>query len=307
MKWLKAAGRNLHTRLIKQRRGTSIAAHDERLWQLIAPDAKIERITTGCRFTEGPVWLKEQGALLFSDIPSDRIHCFQNGRTSIFRAPSGMSNGLTLDLQGRLIACEHRTRRVTRTESDGNVTVIADTYNGRLLNSPNDVVVKSDGSIYFTDPPYGIRPDQQEQPHQGVYRLTPDGMLTLLVADFVGPNGLAFSPDETRLYIGDSKVRFLKVYDVEADGTLTNGRFFYDMNIPKPGNPDGMKLDESGHLFVTGPGGVWVFTPEAEHLGMIVLPEIPANCAWGDDGYSLYFTAQTSVYRVRLLTKGRLL
>ncbi len=281
--------------------------HDERLWQLIAPDAEIELVTTGCRFTEGPIWLKGEGDLLFSDIPSDRIHRLHGKEKSTFREPSGMSNGLTLDLEGRLIACEHQTRRVTRTEPNGKVTVIADTYNGHLLNSPNDVVVKSDGSIYFTDPPYGIRPEQQEQQHQGVYRLTSDGTLTLVADDFVGPNGLAFSPDEKRLYIGDSKQRILRVFDVRADGMLENGQFFYDMDTPAPGNPDGMKLDENGVLFVTGPGGVWVFTPEAVHLGTIVLPEIPANCAWGDDGQSLYVTAQTSVYRVRMLTKGRLL
>ncbi|MBD3562864.1 SMP-30/gluconolactonase/LRE family protein, partial [Planktothrix sp. FACHB-1355] len=244
---------------------------------------------------------------LFSDIPANKI--FQltpDGKLTIFREPSNNSNGLTRDKQGRLIACEHGTRRVTRTEKDGSITVLVDKFQGKKLNSPNDVVVKSDGAIYFTDPPYGIKPEQQEQPIQGVYRLTSDGNEIIVVADdFNKPNGLAFSPDEKKLYIDDSERRHIRVFDVQADGTLANDRIFYDMNIKQAGLPDGMKVDVQGHIYCTGAGGVWVFDREGNHLGTIVTPEQPANCAWGDrDWQSLYITAQTSVYKIRVNIPG---
>ena len=270
--------------------------------------AQIIRVATGFRFTEGPLWFSKGNYLLFSDIPANTIFRLSaNGQVTVFRQPSGNSNGLTLDREGRLLACEHGNRRVTRTEHDGSVRVVADKFGGNILNSPNDVVVKSDGSIYFTDPPYGIKPAQQEQLIQGVYRLDPARALLALVADdFDRPNGLAFSPDESKLYIDDSSARrHIRVFDVKPDGSLTNGRLFHDMDSKEKGSPDGMKVDQLGHLYCTGPGGVWVFDPKGQHLGTIVTPEKPANCAWGDDDLrTLYITAKTSVYTIRVNIPG---
>jgi gluconolactonase len=276
--------------------------------RLFPEDARPERIATGFRFTEGPVWFAEERFLLFSDIPENRIlKLTPSGRVETLREPSGNSNGLTRDKEGRLIACEQGNRRITRTERDGSITVLADGFRGRRLNSPNDAVVKSDGSIYFTDPPYGIKAESQEQPIQGVYRLSPDGgELTVVATDFKRPNGLAFSPDEKRLYIGDSsELRHIRVFDVKSDGSLSNGRIFHDMNVKEPGVPDGMKVDTNGNLYCTGARGIWVFDPEGNHLGTIVTPEKPANCAWGDDDWkSLYITAHTSIYRIRVNVPG---
>jgi gluconolactonase len=264
-----------------------------------------ERLATGFQFTEGPVWLPE-GALLFSDIPASRIHRWtpQTGAL-VWREPSGNSNGLTLDRQGRLVACEHGNRRVSRTAADGTVVTLAECYGGTRLNSPNDVVVRSDGVIYFTDPPYGLDPLPPEQPLNGVYAIWPDRTLLLVAGDFDRPNGLAFSPDEAILYIDDSRRRHVRAFDVHPDGSIHNSRLFADMDHPQPGSPDGMKLDVQGHVYVCGATGVWVFEPDGEHLGVIVTPERPANCAWGDaDGQSLYITARTSLYRVRTKLKG---
>jgi gluconolactonase len=270
-----------------------------------------QRLALGFQFTEGPVWMPD-GYLLFSDIPADRIYKWTpdigsagKGKLEIWREPSGQSNGLTIDRQGRLIACEHGNRRVSRTEADGTVNVLADQYQGKRLNSPNDIVVKSDGSIYFTDPPYGIEPEEREQPCNGVFRILPDGTLQLLADDFDRPNGLAFSPDESVLYIDDSPRRHLRAFDVRPDGSLTNSRVIADMDHPQPGSPDGMKIDVQGHLYVTGATGVWVFEPDGTLLGVIVPPEKPANCAWGDaDRKGLYITARTSLYRVRVKVPG---
>jgi gluconolactonase len=264
-----------------------------------------ERLATGFQFTEGPVWIAD-GYLLFSDIPANRIYKWtpEDG-AQVWREPSGQSNGLTLDREQRLVACEHGNRRVSRTGADGTVVVLADRFQGGRLNSPNDVVVKADGSVYFTDPPYGIEPEEREQPVNGVYRIRPDGQLELLADDFDRPNGLAFSPDESILYIDDSPRRHVRAFDVRPDGTLTNSRVVADMDHPQPGSPDGMKLDVQGHLFVAGATGVWVFDPDGQCLGVIVTPERPANCAWGDeDRQSLYITARTSLYRVRVKVPG---
>jgi len=259
----------------------------------------------GFQFTEGPLWHPD-GYLLFSDIPANKIFKWTpNGTVEIFREPSGNSNGLTFDRQGRLIACEHGNRRVSRTEKDGTVVTLADRYQGKRLNSPNDVVVKSDGSIYFTDPPYGVRPEDRELDFQGVYRWAPDGTLTLLVDDFEKPNGLAFSPDEKTLYIADTDRRHVRAFDVQPDGTLAHSRILAELKSDAPGGPDGMKVDVEGNLYVTGPGGTWVFDPTGKHLGTIVTPEGPANCAWGDaDWKTLYITARTSIYRVRVKVAG---
>ena len=291
----------------KRRRGR-LEAKVEAFDRLFPQGAQIERVATGFQFTEGPLWCDEGRHLLFSDIPANRIlQMTPEGRVSTFRHPSGHANGLTHDREGRLIACEHSNRRVSRTETDGTVTVIAEHFDGRKLNSPNDVVVRRDGSVYFTDPPYGIQPHLQEQPVQGVYRLPPDREhLALVAADFEGPNGLAFSPDEARLYIGDSSSRrHVRVFDVQADGNLANGRLFHDMRVKQRGSPDGMKVDTCGRLYCTGARGVWVFDVDGVHMGTICTPEKPSNCAWGDeDRQTLYITAPTSVYRVRVNTPG---
>ncbi|AFZ15636.1 Gluconolactonase (plasmid) [Crinalium epipsammum PCC 9333] len=277
--------------------------------RLFPKSVVIEQVATGFQFTEGPVWMTEDQCLLFSDIPANKIYKLNAARqAAVFREPSHHSNGLTRDGKGRLIACEHGSRCITRTELDGTLTVFSDRFGTQKLNSPNDVIVKSDGAIYFTDPPYGIQPEQQELPFQGVYRLSPTGQdLTVVADDFVKPNGLALSPDEQTLYIADSSERcHIRAFDVQADGTLTNCRVFHTMKAPgATGNPDGMKVDREGRLYATGPGGVWVLEPNGTHLGTIVLPEQPANCAWGDaDWQSLYITARTSLYKIRVNTPG---
>lgn len=264
-----------------------------------------ERLATGFQFTEGPVWMAD-GYLLFSDIPANIMYKWtpENG-AEVWREPSGNSNGLTRNSDDLLLACEHGNRRVSRTNPDGTVETIAGAYQGKRLNSPNDLVVKSDGVIYFTDPPYGIQPEEKEQPHNGVYRILTDGSLELMADDFERPNGLAFSPDESILYIDDSYYRHLRAFDVREDGTLENSRIICDMDHPQPGSPDGLKVDEEGHIYVTGATGVWVFEPDGELLGVIAPPERPANCAWGDeDKKSLYLTAQTSLYRIRTTVAG---
>ncbi len=287
-----------------------LAPQRDEFYQMFPPQAKVRCLASGFQFTEGPVWIVEEGCLLFSDIPGNRIYQWQSDRgISLYREPSHHANGLTRDQQGRLLACEHGPRRVTRTSANGEIKVLTSTYRDLRLNSPNDIVVKRDGSIYFTDPPYGIKfPEKQDQPHSGVYRIGAVGEEPqLLIADFIAPNGLAFSPDERRLYIDDSdrKRSHIRVFDVATDGTLGNGRLFHEMLSEKSGVPDGMKVDRAGHVFCTGAGGVWVFSPDGEHLGTIRLRETPANCAWGDaDGRGLYVTAMTSLYHIRVNTPG---
>ncbi len=266
----------------------------------------LEQVASGFQFTEGPVW-HQSGFLLFSDIPADTIYKWTpNQKTEVFRRPSGNANGNTLDAEGHLISAEHKHRRVSRTEKDGKIVTLAERYEGNRLNSPNDVVVKSDGSVYFTDPPYGIKKEQEELGFYGVYRLAPDGTLTLLVKDFVRPNGLAFSPDEKKLYVSDSEKGHIRVFDVSADGSLANGRIFAEQkDSSKAGVPDGMKVDVRGNVYSTGAGGVWVFSPEGNLQVLIEVPETPTNLAWGDgDGKTLYITANKSVYRIRLNVAG---
>jgi len=276
---------------------------------ILAPGVRVEQVTKGFQFTEGPIW-HPSGFLLFSDIPANIIYQWTPGadQAGVYRTPSGHSNGLTLDSENRLIACEH-DRRLSRTERDGTVVTLADRYQGRRLNSPNDVVVRSDGSIYFTDPPYGLpnQADGKELDFNGVYRLAPDGMLILLDSSFVRPNGLAFSPDEKTLYVDDSEQGHIRAFDMLPDGTLTNGRVFAELKEPaQNGVPDGMKVDAQGNVFCTGPGGIWVFDPQARLLGKIETPEVAANLAWGDaDGKTLYITAQTGLYRIRTITGGK--
>ncbi|MBD1859244.1 SMP-30/gluconolactonase/LRE family protein [Leptolyngbya sp. FACHB-1624] len=287
--------------------GNCLQATTQSFKTLFPKNFRVTCIASGLKFTEGPLWCADSQCLLFSDIPANRIYKFADGQLTVFREPSGNANGLTRDRQKRLITCEEGSRRLTRTELDGTITVLCDRFGNQKLNSPNDVIVKQDGSIYFTDPPYGIQPEQQEQPVQGVYYLSIDGMLKLVVQDFIAPNGLALSPDERTLYIDDSSERcHIRAFDVQADGSLTGDRVFCAMSTPGvSGNPDGMKVDQAGHLYATGPGGVWVFEPDGTHLGTIVFPEQPSNCAWGDaDWCSLYVTACSSVYRIRVNIPG---
>ncbi len=286
---------------------------------ILAPGAVVEKVVGGFQFTEGPVWLPD-GYLLFSDIPANIIYQWTPGadKAHVWRTPSGNSNGLTLDAKGHLLICEHGNRRVSRyewarTEYNGTQTILADMYVGKKLNSPNDIVAHSSGAIYFTDPPYGLANQQvgKELDFNGVYRLvtdgSPSGVLTLLDDSLPRPNGLAFSPDESVLYVDDSQLGIIRAYDVQPDGTLANARLFAELKGDKEGVPDGMKVDLLGNVFCTGPGGVWVFDPGGAKLGVIETPEVPANLAWGDDDFkTLYITARTGLYRVRVETGGRL-
>jgi len=278
----------------------------DKLAQIIAPNAQVEKVASGFEFIEGPLWHPD-GFLLFSDIPANTIYKWQPKQNiEVFRQPSGNANGNAFDLAGRLITGEHGNRRVSRTEKDGKVVTLAAQYQGKQLNSPNDLAVKSNGSIYFTDPPYGIEPEQEELGFYGVYRLAPDGTLTLLVDDFVRPNGIAFSPDETKLYVNDSQEGHIRVFDVRSNGMLDNGKVFAELEPPsEKGAADGMKVDVKGNIYSTAPGGVWVFSAKGNLLGIIETPKPPANIAWGDEDYqTLYITARKSLYRIRLQIPG---
>ena len=296
---------------------------DPALDALLAKNAVIEKLAEGFDWSEGPVWMPG-GYLLFSDVPLNTIFKW-DARTgiSIFRSPSGYtgktpragepgSNGLTHDAQGRLIACQHGDRRVARWEN-GKFVTVADKFDGKRFNSPNDVAVKSNGDIYFTDPPYGLPKNMddatKEIPFQGVYRVA-SGQVTLLTSEVTRPNGLAFSPDEKTLYVAssDPKKAVIMSYPVQADGTLGAGKIFFDATALQPGKkglPDGLKVDQSGNLWATGPGGVLIISPEGKHLGTLATGEATANCAWGDDGSALYITADMFLCRVQTKTKGK--
>jgi sugar lactone lactonase YvrE len=281
--------------------GGSVITLDPAFQRIAPAGATIEKLAGPFQFLEGPIW-DPAGFLLFSDYEANEIKKWTpDGKVTTFRKPSGNSVGLTLDRQGHLIACEGGNRRVSRTEKDGTVVTLADRYNGKRLHGPNDVVVRSDGSIYFTDPSYIIGLEVRELRFDGVFRLSPDGKLALLADDFEGPNGLAFSPDEKTLYIDDYRNN-IRAFDVSADGTLTNGRVFATLR----GAPaDGMKLDVEGNLYCTGSGAVEVFDPSGKRLGVIRPPEPAYNVGWGDaDGKALYITAGTGLYRIRLNIPG---
>ena len=297
----------------------TVIANSPRLRELIARDAQVQQIATGFKFTEGPVWHPD-GYLLFSDIPGDvrRRWTEKDGIMEVMR-PANMCNGLTLDADLNLIVCEHSTSRLVRARlaDDGTETsreVIATHYDGRELNSPNDVVVKSDGAIYFTDPTYGRmsgfgNPRDQDLDFQGVYRLPGGGgPIELVVADFAQPNGLCFSPDESLLYINCSSECHIRVFDVQADGSLDGERRLIDdvgTGDIADGLPDGMKCDEQGNVWVTGPGGLWVVSAEGEHLGRIEVPEHVGNLAWGGSSWgTLYVPSSKSVYRIETKTRG---
>jgi gluconolactonase len=319
-----------------------IQKFDPALDHLIAPDAKLERIATGFdKWTEGPVWTRA-GTLLFAEIPANNIDQWVPGKgSSVFIHPSGYqgaepykgpepgSNGMTLDADGRVSVAGHARRTVWRLETldpHGQMTVLADSYEGKKLNSPNDLVYKSDGSLYFTDPPYGLPSQADNEPEKelkfnGVYRIVgarqhkagapPEhDKMQLIIKDLDRPNGIAFSPDEKYLYIAESGRNVWLRYPVHADGSVGEQSLFFDpASDPKadkgPGGPDGIRVDKLGNLYGSGPGGVWILSPQGKHLGTIKVPERVANVAWGDsDGKTLYITASTSLFRIKLKVAG---
>lgn len=278
----------------------------------LRPGTAIERVATGFVFTEGALWHSEESFLLFSDIIGDQMHRWDAGAgVASFRRPSNMANGNTWDLEGRLLTCEHATSRVTRTEHDGTVTVLATHFEGLELNSPNDIVVKSNGQVYFTDPIFGRRaphgvPRAPQLDHSSVYRLEPSsGELTRLSPRLEQPNGLCFSLDESLLYVNDSPRREIHVFPVLPDGTLGPGRLFAKLPGEEPGVPDGMKVDMLGHVYCCGPGGIHVLTPDGKRIARIRFPEKSCNFTFGDEDHrTLYVTACTSVYRLRIDVPG---
>lgn len=302
-----------------------IIREDPRLDQLIAPGAQIEVLASGFEWSEGPVWLPDEKALLFSDIPKNSVMIWREGQPArVYLKPSGYtglgeygrepgSNGLTLDSKGRLVSCEHGDRRISVLERDGGKRTLVDNFEGKRLNSPNDLVYDSQGNLYFTDPPYGL-PKQWDDPRReldfcGVYRLGTDGKLTVLTKELARPNGIAFSPDEKTLYVAqsDPKRAIWMAYSLTPQGTVGGGRVFADVTAmvgKMRGSPDGLKVDKNGNLFATGPGGVHIYTPDGTRLGRIETGEATANVAWGDDGSALYITADMYLCRVKTLTRG---
>jgi gluconolactonase len=302
---------------------------------IVPAGAVVEKLGDGFGFLEGPVWVhsKNQGYLLFSDIPANVIRKWDpKSGFSVFLDKSGFtgadasdvggqsnngvaqvtligSNGITIDRQGRIVYCAHGDHQIVRLEKNGKRTVLVSQYEGKRLNSPNDLVIKSDGAIYFTDPPAGLRlqdkDPKKELSFNGVYRLA-KGKLTLLAKDFARPNGIAFSPDEKYLYVDDTTKKIIMRYDVQPDGGIANGRVITDMTSDTaPGAPDGMKVDQKGNIYCTGPGGFWIMSAEGKHLATVKMKELPANLGWGDaDGKTLYLTARTGLYRIHLNIPG---
>ncbi len=302
---------------------------DPALDEIIAPGTRLERVATGFEFTEGPVWHPD-GFLLFSDPNTNVIYSWkpQTGNVEIFRTKSGYSgyfsgeyhqsgsNGLAIDNEGRLTICQHGDRRVVRIEKKGPVTVLSDKFQGKRLNSPNDLVYRSDGALYFTDPPYGLPKafddPAKEIPHSGVYAVI-NGETKLLTTDLRGPNGIAFSPDEKILYVSNWDItdihntKVIRRYEVAKDGTLSNGTVFFDMSLTDGDDAlDGLKTDLKGNVYCAGPDGIWIISPAGKYLGRIRLPEHAANMAWGDNGFTLYITASSGVYRIPLKASGKI-
>ncbi len=297
---------------------------DPAIDEIVGPNPKIFKLAEGFQFSEGPVWVREGGYLLFSDPNANTQYKYtRDSQLSIFRNPSGYSgadiaeyhqpgsNGLTLDRDGRLTINEHGNRRVTRLEKDGSLTVLADRFEGKRLNSPNDLVYRSDGTLYFTDPPFGLpkafNDPRKELPYSGVFSLR-DGKLQLIANDLTGPNGIAFSPDEKYLYVTnwDEKKKVVMRYESHPDGTVSDGEVFFDMtSAPGEDALDGMKIDRRGNLYVSGPGGLWIISPEGKHLGTVIAPKHPHNMAWGDDdGKTLYLCAREGLYKMPLRIPG---
>ena len=310
--------------LFAQSPSGEIVRLDPALDKIVPKSAKIEKVVSGIKFAEGPLWARA-GFLYFSDLPSNAMMKWTpGGATEEFRKPvftdpfpDGVqigTNGLAFDPQGRIVAAEHGNRRISRMEKDGKVTTLADHYEGKRINSPNDVVVRKNGDVYFTDPvglyrtwPDGPGKPQPELGYNGVFRISASGKVELLTKDVQYPNGIAFSPDEKKMYVSSSRPdKYWMVYDVKPDGGIANGRKFADVTSePGEGVPDGMKVDRAGNVYGTALTGVQIFSPGGKRLGTIVTPEIPANCAWGDaDRKTLYITARTSIYRIRLNVAG---
>jgi gluconolactonase len=299
---------------------------DPRLDQLVVEDAHMEKLATGFDWAEGPVWIPERKILLFSDVPRNTVYLFRDGETvKPYLQPSGYtgaaarggepgSNGLVLDGEGRLVLMQHGDRRVARLGPDGGFVTLADRFEGKRFNSPNDAVYHANGDLYFTDPPYGlekgVEDPARELDFQGVYRLGTDGKLTLLTREMSRPNGIAFAPDQKTLYVANSDPEraIWMAYPVKDDGTLGEGRVFFDatamVKAGKKGLPDGMKVDRGGNLWATGPGGVLIFAPDGTHLGTLDTGEATANCGWGGDGSVLYITADMHLARIQTKTKG---
>lgn len=303
----------------------TITSLDPRFDQLVPKEAQLERIADGFTWVEGPVWDKQGGYLLFSDIPANAVYRWKPGESvSLFLKNSGYSgttpfagkepgsNGLALDADGQLVLCRHGDREIGRLEADGRIASLADRYDGHRINSPNDLVFKSDGSMYFTDPPFGLPKvfdDPDKAPVQGVYRVAKDGTVTLLIDNIKAPNGIAFSPDERILYVSDVDPRRAAwlAYDVKPDGTVSNGRVFFDATRWRQDpffGPDGLKVDRRGNLFGARPGGVSVIASDGTLLGMIETGQPTSNVAWGEDGKTLFITGGRSVYRLRVTTEG---
>jgi len=297
---------------------------DPRFEAIVPKGARVERIAEGFDWSEGPVWSKTDNSLLFSDVPLNTVFQWKEGKgVSVFLKPSGYtgtaprggepgSNGLVIDAQGRLVLCQHGDRRVARLEG-GKFVTLADKYEGKRLNSPNDAVYHSNGDLYFTDPPYGLLKQNadpmKELPFNGVYRLAKTGELTLLTKEMTYPNGVALSPDEKTLYVAnsDSNKAIWMAFPVKDDGTIGEGKLFHDMTKVRnrKGSPDGMKVDAKGNVFATGPGGVHVFSPDGTLLGTFATGEATANCGWGEDGSTLFIAADMYIGRIRLSTKGK--
>jgi len=302
----------------------SIVRLDPTFDELVPKDAQLEKLADGFTFTEGPIW-RPSGVLWFSDVVGNVVRQYSpsDGKVTEILNPGGYDgkgnlpaggyngpNGMTADKDGAVLLCQHGYRRIVRISKDMKITTVVDKYQGKRLNSPNDVVYRSDGSFYFTDPPYGL-PKGDDDPAKelkfnAVFRMG-KGKLQPVIKDLTRPNGIAFSPDQKTLYIGntDEKNKIWMAYDVADNGTVSNGRVFFDVNSEKEeGMPDGLKIDEKGNMWASGPGGIWVFSPAGKHLGTIKMPEVPANCNWGDDWKSLYITARTGLYRIKLSVAG---
>ena len=285
----------------------------ETIYDMIDPGAELQIIARGFEFTEGPVWHPRSHSLVFSDIPGDTMYQWSREMgLRVYRRPSNLANGNAYDLQGRLLTCEHATSRVVREEPDGTLTVLASHFQGMELNSPNDIVVRSDGRVYFTDPNFGRRPTRfgrprpQQLPFQAVFLLEPEtGHLQAVSTELEQPNGLCFSADERALFVSDSARGQIWRFDVLDDGRLAHGKVWASVRGEGPGVPDGMKLDSQGHLYCCGPGGIHVFDAQGECLGIIRMPEQTANLCWGDEELtSIYITASTSVYKLPVKVAG---
>jgi len=290
-----------------------IESYREEFTNLIDPEISIEKIADGFSFTEGPIWDHVNDRLLFSDIPSNKIFSWSADQgVSIYRSPSNFSDGLTYDPHGNLVACEHKSRSISLQTGTNKVENLASSYNGKKLNSPNDVIAARDGSILFSDPIYGLRvgmggPAEQELPFQGVFRLPPgSSQLELITDTFERPNGLVLSPDEKHLFVGDTVRQHIRVFNISKDWEVSGGQVWAELwDDEYVGRPDGMKVDIYGNLFSAGPGGIWVLDKKANLLGRIFLPDKTSNLAWGDqDRKSLFITSSSVVYRIRCITNG---